>query len=340
MVFQTASTQYLSPERYAALRHALASARGPVAWLSTRRWEERSDRDFHHGYELEAGVWPEGSPHLVARMGYHGQWLDWSARGVITSRDNETLKLVRKLLGAKKHRDETGLFAAEGEDLVAAARAAAIEPVHLLVADDTVEAELMATVSTLPHPAREIGVYRIADLPAAPRNPRARALAARRPRQRRHADSHRRRLRRLRCALGGLRRSLLTQGCSCVRRGALSRAADRMGRAAEAQDRPRCACRRRCPRRRAPCVDVLRARRRARRVAGGGRCCLRDPRHDSTARRGRVVERRGRGRSRALRRYVPTTELISAASAARVNGFARNETRGGSPPGSSSSSVV
>jgi RNA methyltransferase, TrmH family len=84
---------------------------------------------------------------------------------VITSRDNETLKLVRKLLGQRKHREETGLFAAEGEDLVEAARGARIEPVHLLVAGETVEEELVARVSTLPHPARVIGVYRRADLP-------------------------------------------------------------------------------------------------------------------------------------------------------------------------------
>ena len=40
---------------------------------------------------------------------------------MITSPDNDTLKLVRKLLGARKHREETGLFAVEGEDLVDAA---------------------------------------------------------------------------------------------------------------------------------------------------------------------------------------------------------------------------
>ncbi len=40
-----------------------------------------------------------------------------------------------------------------------------VEPVHLLVAGETVAAELLATVSTLPHPARAIGVYRRADLP-------------------------------------------------------------------------------------------------------------------------------------------------------------------------------
>ncbi len=83
---------------------------------------------------------------------------------MITSRDNATLKLVRKL-AQKKHRLETGLFAAEGEDLVEAARAAGIEPVELLVAGETVEPELLAGVSTLPHPARAIGVYRAADLP-------------------------------------------------------------------------------------------------------------------------------------------------------------------------------
>lgn len=84
---------------------------------------------------------------------------------LIASRDNETLKLARKLLGARKHRSEQGLFAAEGEDLVAAARAAGIEPVHLLVEGETVAEGLLATVSTLAHPARAIGLYRAADLP-------------------------------------------------------------------------------------------------------------------------------------------------------------------------------
>jgi TrmH family RNA methyltransferase len=85
-------------------------------------------------------------------------------RLVITSRDNATLKLVRKLRD-RKYREETGLFACEGEDLVDAALGAGIEPVHLLVADDTVAAELMPSVSTLPHPGRVIGVFRRADLP-------------------------------------------------------------------------------------------------------------------------------------------------------------------------------
>ena len=83
---------------------------------------------------------------------------------MITSRDNATLKLVRKL-AHRKHREETGLFACEGEDLVAAALAEGIEPVELLVADENVLAELLASVSELPHASRVIGVYRKADLP-------------------------------------------------------------------------------------------------------------------------------------------------------------------------------
>jgi TrmH family RNA methyltransferase len=89
---------------------------------------------------------------------------------VITSRDNATLTLVRKLLRGRKHREETGLFAAEGEDLVEAAADAGVQPVHLLVAGETVDEPLLARVSTLPHPARAIGVYRVADLPTGGRD--------------------------------------------------------------------------------------------------------------------------------------------------------------------------
>jgi RNA methyltransferase, TrmH family len=47
-----------------------------------------------------------------------------------------------------------------------AARAAGIEPVDRLVAGEDVEPELLAAVSTLPHPPRVIGVFRHDDLPA------------------------------------------------------------------------------------------------------------------------------------------------------------------------------
>jgi TrmH family RNA methyltransferase len=83
---------------------------------------------------------------------------------MITSRDNEKLKLVRKL-AQRKQREETGLFVCEGEDLVEAALRAGVEPVELLVAGENVTPALLATASTLPHAARVVGVYRASDLP-------------------------------------------------------------------------------------------------------------------------------------------------------------------------------
>jgi RNA methyltransferase, TrmH family len=79
---------------------------------------------------------------------------------VITSRDNEKLKLVRKLR-ERKWRDKLGLFVVEGEDLLAED----VEPVELLVAGETVAPELLAEVSTLAHPPRVVAVYRRDDLP-------------------------------------------------------------------------------------------------------------------------------------------------------------------------------
>jgi TrmH family RNA methyltransferase len=83
---------------------------------------------------------------------------------LISSRENESLKLVRKLRD-RRWRDKLGLLAAEGEDLVEAATTAGVEPVELLVAGETVEAALLAEVSTLAHPPRVIGIFRRADLP-------------------------------------------------------------------------------------------------------------------------------------------------------------------------------
>jgi TrmH family RNA methyltransferase len=81
---------------------------------------------------------------------------------MIVSRDNEKLKLVRKL-HERRWRDKLGLFLCEGEDLVAAASA---EPVELLVAGENVEPALLAEVSSAGHPPRVVGIYRRADLPA------------------------------------------------------------------------------------------------------------------------------------------------------------------------------
>jgi RNA methyltransferase, TrmH family len=88
---------------------------------------------------------------------------------VITSAANEKLKLVRKLQDGR-WRDKLGLFVAEGEDLVEAARAAGVEPVELLRAGEHVAPELLAAVSDLPHPPRVVAVYRRADLPGGVRS--------------------------------------------------------------------------------------------------------------------------------------------------------------------------
>ena len=83
---------------------------------------------------------------------------------------------MRKL-ESRRQRHKLGLFACEGEDLVAAGLDAGLQPVEALVdaerpalqerlaQAESVAAELMASLSTLPHPARVIGVFRRADLP-------------------------------------------------------------------------------------------------------------------------------------------------------------------------------
>jgi RNA methyltransferase, TrmH family len=77
---------------------------------------------------------------------------------MITSPHNEQLKTIRKLQD-KKHRERSGLFVAEGEDLVDAAAAVGWEPQLLLVAGVDVEPELLAAVSSLGSGARVVGVY-------------------------------------------------------------------------------------------------------------------------------------------------------------------------------------
>src|SRR3954447_6270124 len=72
---------------------------------------------------------------------------------VITSKDNQQLKTIRKLLS--KRRD--GLFVAEGEDLIEAAEAAGWDPVILLRAGIEVEPELMP--SGLGSGSRVVAVY-------------------------------------------------------------------------------------------------------------------------------------------------------------------------------------
>jgi TrmH family RNA methyltransferase len=95
---------------------------------------------------------------------------------MITSAANPKLKLVRRL-ESRRGRDRLGLFACEGEDLVAAALEAGIEPVEALVdaerpalverlpAAEPVEPALLAAVSALGHPPRVVAVFRREDLP-------------------------------------------------------------------------------------------------------------------------------------------------------------------------------
>jgi TrmH family RNA methyltransferase len=53
----------------------------------------------------------------------------------------------------------------EGEDLLEAGLDAGIDPADVLVADEDVEAALLAEVSTLAHPPRVLAVFRREDLP-------------------------------------------------------------------------------------------------------------------------------------------------------------------------------
>ena len=91
---------------------------------------------------------------------------------MIVSRDNERLKLVRKLHD-KRWRDKLGLFFVEGEDAIEAATA---QPVDLLRAGEDVEPKLLAEVASAPHPPRVIGVYRREDLPQWEQRPATLAL--------------------------------------------------------------------------------------------------------------------------------------------------------------------
>lgn len=96
---------------------------------------------------------------------------------MISSPQNEKLKLVRKLR-ERKHREREGLFATEGEDLLAAGLAAGAAPRFVLLAVDSslsvslpldsgiqveeVEPELLDGVSTLGSGTRAIAVWPLA----------------------------------------------------------------------------------------------------------------------------------------------------------------------------------
>lgn len=107
---------------------------------------------------------------------------------MISSPANPRLKLVRKLR-ERRARARLGLFAAEGEDLVAAALDAGLRPVEALLdaerpalvgrlpGAELVAPALLAEVSTLGHAARVVAVFRQEDLPRLPDPPPPLGLA-------------------------------------------------------------------------------------------------------------------------------------------------------------------
>ena len=235
----------------------------------------------------------------------------------ITSRDNDKLKLARKL-HERRWRDKLGLFLCEGEDLVEAALGAGLEPVEALVdaerpallerlrTADLVAPGPLAEVSTLAHPPRVVAVFRRDALPRLDlAAPPAVGLALWRVGDPGNVGT----LLRALDALGpGF--LALSAGCAdptgaqgapggcgcdlprtelCVRRSA--GAAGRAGRPG------------RCPARRARPGgdDDLRPRRGARGPLGRGAGALRRPGDDPAERSRRVAQRRDGGNDRALR---------------------------------------
>jgi TrmH family RNA methyltransferase len=87
----------------------------------------------------------------------------------ITSLHNPTVRLIRSLSG-KKHRQETGLFLAEGAKVLARARAEGWEPDYLLSTGHAtpwdkaillqVDDKVMAAISAQNNPSAEAGVFR------------------------------------------------------------------------------------------------------------------------------------------------------------------------------------
>jgi RNA methyltransferase, TrmH family len=83
---------------------------------------------------------------------------------LITSKDNEKLKLVRKLQ-QRRHRDRERLFVTEGEDLLEAGLASGAEPVALLtlagegLGGEEVAGDALASASTLGSGTRAIAIW-------------------------------------------------------------------------------------------------------------------------------------------------------------------------------------
>lgn len=87
----------------------------------------------------------------------------------VTSSQNPTIKLIRSL-SEKKHRQEHGLFVAEGQNVLDRARSEGWEPAHLLTTRHAepwgkaalmqVDERIMATLSAQKNPPDTLGVFR------------------------------------------------------------------------------------------------------------------------------------------------------------------------------------
>jgi hypothetical protein len=77
VVFETASTMYLSTEQRARLDEALdeAGTSGSLAFLTTTQPDDES----HSFWALRLRTWP-GGERLLAHMDFHGAWVEWLAK--------------------------------------------------------------------------------------------------------------------------------------------------------------------------------------------------------------------------------------------------------------------
>jgi hypothetical protein len=73
IVFETASTQYLSRDEHERLRESMhhAGRDEPFVYLTTRSAPEED------GYSLKAIDWPSGDERVIVRLDFHGAWLDY-----------------------------------------------------------------------------------------------------------------------------------------------------------------------------------------------------------------------------------------------------------------------
>jgi hypothetical protein len=77
VVFQTASLSHLSREQRESFEEILdrAGESGPLAFVSG---EHPPDDPADH-WQLRFRLWPKGESRILARLDYHGRWLEWQS---------------------------------------------------------------------------------------------------------------------------------------------------------------------------------------------------------------------------------------------------------------------